>query len=170
MQPQHPHWIFNIKNTPGSLAIMPCPGCKETDLNTSLTQLKDSGITHILTLMTTPELEKFSVDTLPDACGELELNWLHFPIEDDSIPGQSDLVTWQHIKSIVLDAVSHGGKVAVHCKGGSGRAGLCTAMIFLELGYDLDDAMSIIKEVRPNAFKKQIQIEFLKSYPHPIAA
>ncbi len=166
----HPHWRFDVKNMTGNLVIMPCPGCKDVDLTTSLNQLKQNGVTHILTLMTNEEMQRSNVSTIPEQCQAIDLEWLHFPIEDDCVPSETDSAEWTYIQQSIQNAVKNGGSVAVHCKGGSGRAGLCTAMLLLDFGHKLQDAMDMIKEVRPSAFGNPAQIAFLKSYCENVAA
>jgi len=44
-----------------------------------------------------------------------------------------------------------GQKVAIHCKGGSGRTGLVAAQILLELGLDKIEAKQRVQALRPYA-------------------
>ena len=44
-----------------------------------------------------------------------------------------------------------GEKVAIHCKGGSGRTGLVAAQILLELGLDKIEAKQRVQALRPYA-------------------
>ena len=36
----------------------------------------------------------------------------------------------------------------VHCKGGLGRAGTVTALLLIELGLVVDDAISLVRKIR----------------------
>ena len=143
---------------------MPCPGCKDVDLTTSLQQLKDQQVTMILTLMSEAELAQYGVASLPQQCSDLAIQWLHFPIDDGSTPAAADQARWQELKAIIVKGIQQGQTAAVHCKGGSGRAGLCTAMLLVDLGYPVDEAMAMVQAVRPTALSKATQVAYLQRY------
>ena len=57
--------------------------------------------------------------------------------------------------------MNQGGKLVLHCMGGSGRTGMLAAHLLLELGWDLDTIKKEVKVLRPGAFTKPVQIEYI---------
>ncbi|MGR5542522.1 phosphatase, partial [Vibrio campbellii] len=56
-----------------------------------------------------------------------------------------------------------GGKVAMHCMGGSGRTGLFAAHLLLEKNWPLDKIISEVQALRPGAFTKPVQVDYIQS-------
>ena len=137
----------------GSAALIftPCPGTKTEALKDSLLTLKQAGASAILTLMPAEEMEQNQVTDLPTFCNELELAWFHCPIEDDHAPLADFAAAWQQHGSHIHQLLKDGKKVAIHCKGGSGRTGLVAAPIMLERGIDKERVKQRIQALRPYA-------------------
>ena len=76
-------------STGGALIFTPCPGTKGASLSDSLAQLKAAGAEAVITLMPNDEMVRNGVADLPDACRSTQLQWFHFPIEDDASPGEA---------------------------------------------------------------------------------
>lgn len=168
---QHPYWFLPVDataETSGGVVVTPCPGTKEADLTSSIQQLADEGVSAVVTLMTSAELQKYQVQALPDECAKRDITWFHYPIEDDTVPDEETEIPWHGIRENVQAIIKQGGKVAVHCKGGSGRAGLCSAVILVEAGLQAEDAMTLVKSVRPTAFSKDIQVNYLNQYAEAV--
>jgi protein-tyrosine phosphatase len=53
----------------------------------------------------------------------------------------------------------------VHCKGGSGRTGLMAAQILVERGYAKEDALAVVKALRPNALSLAVHQDYLARLP-----
>jgi protein-tyrosine phosphatase len=47
--------------------------------------------------------------------------------------------------------------------GGSGRTGLFAAHLLLEKGWSLDEIISRVQALRPGAFTKQVQVDYIKA-------
>jgi len=62
----------------------------------------------------------------------------------------------------LLDA---GKRIAVHCKGGSGRTGLMAAQILVERGYTKEDALAAVKALRPKALSLAAHQDYLARLP-----
>jgi len=137
----------------GSAALIftPCPGTKTQTLKDSLLTLKQAGTSAILTLMPEDEIARNQVTDLPALCQELGLAWFHCPIEDDHAPLADFATAWQQQGPQIHQLLKEGKKVAIHCKGGSGRTGLVAAQIMLERGIDKEHVKQRIQALRPNA-------------------
>lgn len=145
----------------GSLIFTPCPGTKGIDLPTSIDQLKQAGAKAVITLMPDEEMARFEVETLPEVCEQHGLKWFHLPIEDDTAPAVEFQKAWAEHKQQVNSILDKNGTLAIHCKGGSGRTGLMAAIILLERDIDFDQAVSMVKRMRPNALKRQPHTDYL---------
>ena len=157
----HPIWQLDVAENKAALLLTPCPGTKGTELKASLEQLKALGAEAIVTALNTEEMEKAGVAALSSLAQELGMLWFHQPIEDDCAPGNDFAQRWQTISPKVQAILDNGGKVVLHCMGGSGRTGLLAAHLLLERGWKLDTIKSEVKALRPGAFSKQVQIDYI---------
>lgn len=149
-------------DTSGALIFTPCPGTKGASLKESLAQLKAAGAAAVITLMPDDEMASNGVTELPDACGNADLQWLHFPIEDNASPGEAFRQAWETGRSRVFEILDRSGTVAIHCKGGSGRTSLMAAIILCERGMNHDQILNQVKALRPNALKLPIHTDYLQ--------
>ncbi|WED26611.1 cyclin-dependent kinase inhibitor 3 family protein [Vibrio sp. DW001] len=157
----HPTWQLNVTDNDVALILTPCPGTKEVDLETSLKELKSSGVQAIVTALEFEEMEKAGVAELPRLAKQLGMSWFHQPIKDDEAPDEQFDARWEVISPQVHEVLKQGGNVALHCMGGSGRTGLLAAHILLELDWDLNRIKSEVQALRPGAFTKPLQIEYI---------
>ena len=113
---------------PGKIGISLCPGKKgpssfggvwDRDLATDLSVIKrDFGATAVVTLMTDLELSTSKVTGLGQAVRDHGMQWFHLPIEEMTSPGESLDEQWAEALSYVLDAITKGHNILVHCRGG----------------------------------------------------
>ena len=157
----HPTWELKVLDNEATLLLTPCPGTKGTELKASLEQLKAQGVEAVVTALDSEEMEKAGVAELPALTEKLGMAWFHQPIEDDCAPDEGFAMRWQQIAPKVQEILEKGGKVALHCMGGSGRTGLLAAHLLLERGWKLDTIKSEVKALRPGAFSKQVQIDYI---------
>ena len=157
----HPSWELKVLEGNAALILTPCPGTKEADLVSSLTALKEQGVLAIVTALNVDEMNRAGVADLPEQTKALGMQWFHQPIEDDCAPDQLFDERWAAISPEVQSILKQGGKVALHCMGGSGRTGLLAAHILLEQGGDIEVIKKEVKALRPGAFTKAVQIEYI---------
>lgn len=160
----HPTWELQILAGQSALVLTPCPGTKEVDLLTSLKQLQAQGVRAVVTALDFAEMAEAGVAQLPEQTRELGMNWFHLPIEDDCAPDETFASEWKKISPELHTIINQGGKLALHCMGGSGRTGMLAAHLLLELGWDLDTIKSEVKALRPGAFTKPLQIEYIEQF------
>ncbi|EMY8516756.1 dual specificity protein phosphatase family protein, partial [Vibrio cholerae] len=60
-----------------------------------------------------------------------------------------------------------GEKVALHCMGGSGRTGLLAAHLLLEKGWPLESIITQVQALRPGAFTKEVQVQYVHQIVKP---
>lgn len=169
MSSAHPFTSLIINDDVGQILFTPCPGTKEVGLQNSLEQLATAGATAILTLMPKDEMQRNAVIDLPELCAQLRLEWFHLPIEDDHAPEQPFEEAWQLARVKIHALVNAGKTIAIHCKGGSGRTGLVAAQILLERGIPLDEVVSRVKAIRPNALQIPAHQEYIARIAQKIA-
>ena len=88
-------------------------------------------------------------------------HYCHLPTVDDTPPSIEDL---RKGIAFISDAVSEGGKVYIHCSAGVGRAPTMAAAYFLSQGHDLNEAIGMIKQVRPFINIMDPQLEMLRQF------
>ncbi|KPA51825.1 cyclin-dependent kinase inhibitor 3 family protein [Photobacterium lucens] len=158
----HPTWELPLNNNQAGLVLTPCPGTKGTPLVESIEQLKAQGVTVVVTALSIEEMEAKGVGALPLVVHQAGLQWFNTPIEDDCAPDESFQPHWDAISPALHQALDNGEKVALHCMGGSGRTGLLAAHLLLEKQWQLDDVITQVQALRPNAFTKDVQAEYIR--------
>ena len=159
----HPTWQLDLDLDLelGALVLTPCPGTKEATLDASLAQLKEQGVEAIVTALDDHELASKDVAALGEKTRALGMQWFQIEIEDDCAPGADFAAKWQAASPALHQVVDNGGKVAMHCMGGSGRTGLLAAHLLLEKSWDLSKIVQEVQALRPGAFTKPIQVEYI---------
>lgn len=146
-----------------ALIFTPCPGTKGESLYASLVTLKQAGASGIITLMPKAEMKRNAVTNLADLCAELGLAWFQCPIEDDHAPQADFASAWQQYGAAVHQLLKDGKKVAIHCKGGSGRTGLMAAQIMIERGVDKERVKQRVQALRPYALTLKPHEEYFNA-------
>ena len=160
---EHPTWELPINNK-AALVLTPCPGTKGVSLSESVAQLKSQGVTVVVTALSTQEMLESGVGALSEEVANADLQWFHTPIKDDSVPNVAFHSRWKGIAPSIRRALDNGNKVAIHCMGGSGRTGLLAAHILLDQGWELEDIITQVQSLRPGAFTKDAQVEYIHEF------
>ncbi len=143
MESTHISQLWNV--IPNKLYGMPVP--TESDLE----DLKDKGIKAIVCLL--------EDGTIVESYIKKGFENLWLPVVDDQAPTMDQA---KDLVDFVEEQNKKGNPVAIHCKGGKGRTGTMIASYLITKGDSYDEAMAKINEKRPNAVKKEFQINFLK--------
>ncbi|MCM8614175.1 dual specificity protein phosphatase family protein [Accumulibacter sp.] len=157
----HPSDLLPLSQGGAGFILTPCPGTRGVDAADAVEQLQAAGAAAVLTLMPSDEMASNGVSTLGDLCAKRGLRWFHLPIEDDHAPTADFAAAWQAQREAVHRLLDDGKRVAIHCKGGSGRTGLMAAQILLERGWSKDAAVAAVKAVRPNALSLPAHQDYL---------
>ncbi|EXI64078.1 MAG: Protein tyrosine/serine phosphatase [Candidatus Accumulibacter adjunctus] len=157
----HPSDLLPLQQGSAGFILTPCPGTRGVDAPESVGQLQAAGATALLTLMPSSEMASNGVSTLGELCAQRGLQWFHLPIEDDHAPAADFAAAWQAQRDAVHRLLDAGQRVAIHCKGGSGRTGLMAAQILLERGWSKDAAVAAVKAVRPKALSLPVHQDYL---------
>jgi len=158
----HPFETLTLSNG-AKLLFTPCPGTLSVSLEESMSQLKQQGVSMLLTLMFCKEMVENDITMLPELCDTLQLKWLQLPIVDDEAPQEAFQRRWDKYKQLILDEINNKGVVAVHCKGGTGRTGTVISLLLLQLGWPVDKIKQEVQIVRPSALRIKKQLDYLNS-------
>ena len=156
----HPTWQLDLET--GALVLTPCPGTKGVELQASLEQLKAQGVEAIVSALDNTELAAKDVSALGELTQQLGMKWFQIEIEDDCAPGEEFAAKWSQVSPELHAILAQGGKVAMHCMGGSGRTGLFAAHLLLEKDWALEDIVREVQALRPGAFTKPVQVEYIE--------
>lgn len=157
----HPTWELKVDD--GALVLTPCPGTKGCGLTESLLQLKQQGVAAVVTAINAQEMASKDVSDLGQQVQALGMEWHHIEIEDDCAPGEGFASKWQQSSPLFHQHIKDGHKIAMHCMGGSGRTGLLAAHLLLEKEWPLDTIISDVQALRPGAFTKAVQVDYIRS-------
>lgn len=161
----HPADLLPLDREGGGLILTPCPGTKGVPPGVALVQLKAVGAGAVITLMPEDEMASNAVANLGELCAAAGLQWFHLPIADERPPEADFAAAWQSQRSAVHQLLDAGGKIAIHCKGGSGRTGLMAAQILIERGRSKDEARAAVKTLRPQALSLDVHQDYLSGLP-----
>ncbi len=162
------HPFAELVLNPGSTAtagllFTPCPGTQGVEIRQALQQLKDAGAKALITLTPEEEMIQLQATDIAAMCRELDLLWFFCPIHDDHAPGLEFAHGWQEASPMVQQLLRTGQKVAIHCKGGSGRTGLVAAKILLEAGFDKIVVKQRVQAIRPYAITLQPHLDWFNA-------
>ena len=157
---EHPFEILALPNG-AKLLFTPCPGTQSVSLEESLQQLKQQGVSLLLTLMFDQEMAANNVVHLPQVCQAHNIKWLQLPIIDDEAPQEAFEQQWLKHKTLILNEINKKGVIAVHCKGGTGRTGTVIVLILITLGWPMDKIKQAVQRIKPKALRIQQQIDYL---------
>ena len=114
--------------------------------------LYEKGLRAVASFLEAPEnIEEYKANNI-ESC------WV--PVEDDLAPTKDQVETF----STFADKMKSEGKpLAVHCKGGNGRAGTMLAGHFILKGRDSHEVLNWMRSINPKAVRTKVQEDFLHS-------
>lgn len=160
----HPYSVLAAPELGGQLIFTPCPGTKGTSVSQALATLREAGASALVTLMPDEELLQNEIDLLPEECQLLGLQWFHLPVEDDQAPGEAFAAAWEASRERLRNLLTEGEKIAIHCKGGSGRTGLIAAQLLIECGVPIHEAVAQVQALRPRAIRHPAHVSYISHF------
>ena len=128
-----------------------------------LTVIKEWGASAVLTLIEDFEFELLNVQNLGQMVRNMGMKWFHLPIQDGCPPGYRFEGPWLKVSSVLHNILDKGGKILIHCRCGNGRAGTVAALMLIERGMTVEDAILAVRKVRPGAIENLEQEEYLRT-------
>ena len=89
---------------------------------------------------------------------DIEAFWI--PVEDDEAPTREQA---EKFREFVIEMKNASKPLAVHCKGGNGRAGTMLAAYYVLEGKNANEVLSWMRSINPKAVRTEAQEVFLKS-------
>ena len=163
-----------VPGASGRLLLTICPGKKtsvseltvggwDRDLGMDVEAISRSGALAVLTLLETEEMASLAVPHLSEVVQEAGLEWLHFPIRDKHAPDADSEEAWASLSTVLHQHLDSGHDVVVHCNGGVGRTGTIAALLLMERGVSIDEAIAAVRAARgPVAVENEEQDGFLR--------
>ncbi len=148
----------------GRLGLTICPGRRDhnRELSADLDAICQTGAGHVLSLLTSREMEWAGVEDIAERAREAGLVYRREPIVDQGVPTletMRELVTW------VCERMDSGDDVVLHCMGGLGRSGTVAACVLTHLGMGAEDAISAVRDARgPRAVESADQVRFVSDF------
>ncbi|MBD1549292.1 dual specificity protein phosphatase family protein [Roseibium aggregatum] len=107
--------------------------------------LRGEGIDHVVSMLTGDEIEELGLAEEQDICLRFGVAFSRFAIEDRGVPELAELVPV--VERLVQDLTS-GRSVAVHCRAGIGRSGLLAACVLTRFGLSAEHAIESVSLAR----------------------
>ena len=170
--PLHIDWI-SVGEENGRIGITLCPGKYQPiswtggwnrDLELDIEMLVDSGVEYVISLVEEEEMVNLRVENLGESVRAKGMCWMHMPLTDTTAPERKWLDVFRQHSDSIRKGISSGKTVLVHCKGGLGRAGTCAALILFLQGFEMSDAIQLIRATRSNQCINPIQQIFLEKF------
>lgn len=153
------------------LTLSIAPGKKDNrwnrNLDLDLETIKNNGINGInviVCLLEWSEMRMLNLTDYPRKAQEKGFIFYHLPIKDRGVTNQKELAT---LIPMLVQHLSSGHNVLVHCRGGLGRAGTICGCCLGHFGYQGPIAIETVRGQRPGAIQttkqEQCVIEYCRS-------
>lgn len=159
----------------GNLGMTFAPGKKQSDamsgvwdrdLRADLKRLRERyRISALVSLTEEHELKALGIERLSEMCLEEGIVLIRFPIRDVSLPSDPD--QFYRLTGKLADRLKEGKPIAIHCKGGLGRAGMtaaCTAVAATEGEIGGEEAIHMVRRARKGTVETSEQESFVRSF------
>ncbi len=160
----HPYDILDVPGCAGQLIFTPCPGSKGSSLDEALATLQAAGAEAVITLMPAEELARNDASQLQQLCAERHLEWFHLPVADEQVPLADFDRAWEGAVARIHELLDAGKRIAIHCKGGSGRTGLIAARILIDREVPRAAAIACVQALRPKAIQHPAHVGWIERF------
>ena len=156
---------------PGRLGLTVAPGHWRPGLDSASDRLVEDDLVYLrdfygtkvlVTLLEEFEMKRLAIPELLGVARKVGLRSLWFPIADVSVP--SDLEEASALVDGIVERMSLGETVVVHCLAGRGRSGTIAACCLVATGRAPAEAIGMVRKVRPGAVEVASQVEFVKRF------
>ena len=152
----------------GILAISPLPG-DGGDFAGDMAHVTEWRPAIVITLVNRAEMEAADASRLGVRVRDHGSRWLHLPIPDFGTPPEEMRRLWPEVSAQARQALSGGGRVLVHCRGGCGRSGMVALRLMIEAGEAPDEALARLRHLRPCAVETDAQMDWAMEAPRVAA-
>jgi protein-tyrosine phosphatase len=149
--------VYAVSAGEGILAISPIPG-GDGDYAGDVQHLIEWKPAIVISLVSEVELVAARAAGLWHDLVEAGCRWEHLPISDFGVPDAEFEEAWPEVSANARRALTGGGRILVHCRGGCGRSGMVALRLMIELGEAPDDALARLRVVRSCAVETDAQM------------
>lgn len=143
----------------GILALCPMPG-RGGGYAEDLEHLREWAPSLVITLASQAELVAEGAERLGPDLIESGARWAHLPVVDFGTPDRAFEDLWPETSRAARAALTGGGRVVVHCKGGCGRSGMVALRLMIEAGEAPRPALLRLRAARRCAVETQAQLDW----------
>ena len=154
--------IYALPVGQGILAISPIPGV-DSDYAGDLQHFIDWKPSIVVSLVTEVELVAAGAAGLWRDLVDAGTRWEHLPLSDFGVPDDAFEEAWPEVSTGIRRALSGGGRILIHCRGGCGRSGMVALRLMIEIGEGGEDALKRLRAVRPCAVETSEQMAWAMS-------
>ncbi|MEM6577311.1 MAG: protein-tyrosine phosphatase family protein [Pseudomonadota bacterium] len=151
--------IFALPVAGGLLGIAPLPG-RDGHREEDLATLRDWDPALVISMTTGAEHSAHGMADLGRAFQAEGIAWVHFPVEDMSVPTTDQSEAWTHVEQRTLSMLHSRSRVLIHCLGGCGRSGMAALRLMICAGESPDVALNNLRAVRRCAVETAAQIHW----------
>jgi protein-tyrosine phosphatase len=125
------------------------PGRPQGDFSQWLREMKEYAIGTVVCLAPDEQIAAESPEYADWLArhGEADIEVIHLPIDDFSIPVPFQVPVFWNRTETVAAKIMAGERVFVHCGAGFGRTGMFAVAVLMKMGYSYDEALAEIKAV-----------------------
>lgn len=156
----HPLCIDAITLSHGQIGLTLAPGkcCTSLfgadwrrDLDLDIASLVAWRADLVITLLTPEEMAFLQIPGLGEKIRATGMDWLNLPIEDTSTPTPAWWQRWNEVSPNLHTRLERGARIVIHCRGGLERAAFVAALLQMERGMPIADALARIAQARDGA-------------------
>ncbi len=153
----------------GSLALTSMPG-RTGDYQGDLDMIADWQPGLVISMATEIEMIMDGARDFGRDVQSRASRWVHLPVDDFGVPSAEIRERWTAVSASARQALSGGGRILVHCKGGCGRSGMIVLRLMVECGESPDTALTRLRNLRPCAVETDGQMNWATAPARTLAA
>ena len=129
------------------------PGQSKRHPGPEMDAFEDWGADAIVSLIKDGEIEGFDVSSLGAAVESCGVTWHHMPLAELEVPSADAMKCWRRLSPRLHRVLERGGRVLLHSRHGTGRAGMIAALLLIERGRSVPNALDAVRALRADAIK-----------------
>ena len=162
--------LVRLENFGSEICLSDFPGRKKNNefsfdlMEEFFDFLESNRYRSLVSLVEVHEFNQFiSYPKFEEKIGKRNFSWFFHPLKDMTAPDEIFRERFFETQSHLLENLRSGKKIAIHCKGGLGRAGTIAALLLRHLGFSAEKSIELVRKSRPGAIETKEQEIFIQS-------